>query len=203
MSVDTGETVDGPIDRCRYSALAWTADATGLYYVRRLPPDLVPAGEEAFHRRVRFHRLFTDPETDELVFGDGRDPTAYYSVDVSHDGRWLLLAEHLGTAPRNDVWIADLASPGGHGGLVAIHEGLDAATYPHVGPDGRLYLHTNLDAPRYRLAVTDPEQPQPEHWQDLLPESDGVLTDWCLPDDSIVAVHAHHGVSMVTVHERT
>ena len=202
MSVDSGETIDGPIDRCRYSALAWTADGTGLYYVRRLPPDAVPAGEEAFHRRVRFHRLFTDPETDELVFGDGRDPTAYYSVDVSHDGRWLLLAEHLGTAPRNDVWIADLASPGGHGGLVPIHEGLDAATYPHVGPDGRLYLHTNLDAPRYRLAVTDPEHPQPENWRDVLPESDGVLTDWCLPDDRVVAVHAHHGVSLVTVHDR-
>ncbi len=26
MAVDTGEIVDGPIDRCRYSSLAWTAD---------------------------------------------------------------------------------------------------------------------------------------------------------------------------------
>jgi prolyl oligopeptidase len=203
MDVATGETVDGPIDRCRYSSLAWTADATGLYYVRRLPPQAVPAGEESFHRRVRFHRLGADPETDELVFGDGRDPTAYYSVDVSHDGRWLLLAEHLGTAPRNDVWIADLAAPDGHRRLVPIHEGLDAVTYPHVGPDGRLYLHTNLGAPRYRLAVTDPTQPQPEHWRDLVAESDGVLTDWCLPDETIVAVCAHHGVSRVTVHDRT
>ena len=202
MAVETGDTIDGPIDRCRYSSLAWTADGQGVYYVRRLAPGAVPAGEEAFHRRVRFHRLGADPETDELVFGDGRDPTAYYSVDVSHDGRWLLLAEHLGTAPRNDVWIADLAAPDGHRRLVPIHEGYDAATYPHVGPDGRLYLHTNLDAPRYRLAVTDPERPQPEHWTDLLPESDGVLTDWCLPDGVVVAVRAHHGVSRVTVHDR-
>ena len=203
MAVETGETIDGPIDRCRYSSLAWTADAEGLYYVRRLPPQAVPAGEEAFHRRVRFHRLGADPETDELVFGDGRDPTAYYSVDVSHDGRWLLLGEHLGTAPRNDVWIADLAAADGHRRLVPISEGLDAATYPHIGPDGRLYLHTNLDAPRYRLAVTDPERPQPEHWTDLLGENDGVLTDWCLPDGAVVAVRAHHGVSRVTVHDVT
>ena len=220
MAVDTGEPVDGPIDRCRYSALAWAGgwgvsprqrrreppeagDATGLYYVRRLPPGAVPAGEEAFHRRVRFHRLGADPETDELVFGDGRDPTAYYSVDVSHDGRWLLLAEHLGTAPRNDVWIADLAAPDGHRRLVPIHEGRDAASYPHVGPDGRLYLHTNLGAPRYRLAVADPRHPEPEHWVDVLPEdADGVLADWCLTDDAVVAVRAHYGVSRVTVHDR-
>src|SRR5439155_5131091 len=50
MAVDTGEAVDGPIDRCRYSSLAWTADRSGLYYVRRLPPGEVPAGEAAFHR---------------------------------------------------------------------------------------------------------------------------------------------------------
>ena len=202
MAVDTGDDVDGPIDRCRYSSLAWTADNAGLYYVRRLPPAAVPAGEEAFHRRVRFHRLGADPETDDLVFGDGRDPTAYYSVDVSVDGRWLLLAEHLGTAPRNDAWIADLASPAGHSHLTPIQEGLDASTYAHVGPDGRLYLHTDLDAPRYRLAVTDPGQPQPEHWADLLPEDpDGVLADWTLTDDAVVAVRAHHGVSRVTVHD--
>ncbi|HYT40565.1 MAG TPA: ATP-binding cassette domain-containing protein, partial [Acidimicrobiia bacterium] len=202
MAVDTGEAVDGPIDRCRYSSLAWTADRSGLYYVRRLPPGEVPAGEEAFHRRVRFHRLGTDPAGDELVFGDGRDPTAYYSVDVSVDGRWLLLAEHLGTAPRNDVWIADLAGPDGHRRLAPLHEGVDAATYPHVGHDGRLYLHTNLGAPRYRLAVTDPEHPGPGHWGDLVPESDGVLTDWCLTDDAVVAARAHHGVSRLTVHDR-
>ncbi|MDQ1506797.1 MAG: prolyl oligopeptidase, partial [Actinomycetota bacterium] len=201
MAVDTGDAVDGPIDRCRYSSLAWTADGEGLYYVRRLPPGAVPAGEESFHRRVRFHRLGADPETDDLVFGDGRDPTAYYSVDVSVDGRWLLLAEHLGTAPRNDVWIADLAGPAGHQRLVPVAEGLDAATYPHVGPDGRLYLHTDLGGPRYRLAVTDPERPEPEHWVDLLGESDAVLADWALTDDAVVAVRALHGVSRVTVHD--
>jgi prolyl oligopeptidase len=201
MAVDTGEAVDGPIDRCRYSSLAWTADGQGLYYVRRLPPGAVPAGEESFHRRVRFHRLGADPQTDDLVFGDGRDPTAYYSVDVSMDGRWLLLAEHLGTAPRNDVWIADLAAPAGHRRLVPVAEGLDAATYPRVGPDGRLYLHTDLGAPRYRLAVTDPERPEPEHWVDLLAESDAVLADWALTDDAVVAVRALHGVSRVTVHD--
>ncbi|HVW32482.1 MAG TPA: prolyl oligopeptidase family serine peptidase, partial [Acidimicrobiia bacterium] len=201
LDVDTGATVDGPIDRCRYSPLAWTADNEALYYVRRLPPGAVPAGEESFHRRVRFHRLGTDSETDDLVFGDGRDPTAYYAVDVSADGRWLILAEHLGTAPRNDVWIADLTLPGGHGHLVPIQEGLDAATYPRVGHDGRLYLHTNLGAPRYRLAVADPTLPQPEHWTDLLPETDGVLSDWTLTTDAVVAVRLDHAVSRVTVHD--
>ena len=49
--------VDGPIDRCRYSPVAWLPGGEELFYVRRLAPDQVPAGEEQFHRRVWRHRV--------------------------------------------------------------------------------------------------------------------------------------------------
>ena len=49
--------VDGPVDRCRYSPVAWLPGGEELFYVRRLAPDQVPAGEEQFHRRVWRHRV--------------------------------------------------------------------------------------------------------------------------------------------------
>jgi prolyl oligopeptidase len=202
LDVATGGPVEGPIDRCRYSSVAWLPGGEAYYYVRRLPPSSVPPGEAQYHRRVYLHRVGTDPADDELVFGEGRDKTAYYDLSVSLDGRWLVLSESLGTAPRTDVWLADLRSPGGHGQLEVVHEGLDAQTYARVGWDGRLYCHTTLDAPRWRLAVADPEQPQPEHWTDLLAETDAVLADWCTTDDAVVAVRNLHAVSEVTVHDR-
>jgi prolyl oligopeptidase len=52
LDVVTGQEVDGPIDRARYSPVAWLPDGKAYYYVRRLPADAVPAGEEQFHRRV-------------------------------------------------------------------------------------------------------------------------------------------------------
>ncbi|HEX5016670.1 MAG TPA: S9 family peptidase, partial [Actinomycetes bacterium] len=61
MDVTTGEIVDGPIDRARYSPIAWLPGGEAFYYVRRLPPEQVPAGEEQFHRRVWLHRLGDDP----------------------------------------------------------------------------------------------------------------------------------------------
>ena len=57
LDVATGEVVDGPIDRCRYSPVAWLPGGDELFYVRRLAPDQVPAGEEQFHRRVWRHRV--------------------------------------------------------------------------------------------------------------------------------------------------
>ena len=66
--------------------MAWLPGGKAYYYVRRLPPDAVPAGEEQFHRRVWLHRVGTTPETDDEVFGEGRDKTTYYGVCVSGTG---------------------------------------------------------------------------------------------------------------------
>ena len=198
MDVATGEDIDGPIDRCRYSSVAWLPGGEQLFYVRRLPPDAVPDGEAAYHRRVYRHGVGEPTEKDELIYGEGRDKTAYYSVHTSRDGRWLIVTEALGTAPRSDIWIADLH---GDGQLRVVQEGIDALTSAFVHRDGRLYLFTNLDAPRYRLATADPTQPEPEHWHDLLPETDAVLTDFAMTDDAVLAVRSRHAVSEVSVHD--
>jgi prolyl oligopeptidase len=79
----------------------------------------VPAGEEQYHRRVYLHRVGTPASEDVMIFGDGRDKTSYYGVSVSRDGRWLTVSASPGTAPRNDLWLADLTAPGGHAGTQA------------------------------------------------------------------------------------
>ena len=48
--------------------------------------------------------------------------------------------------------------------------GLDAQTAAWVGRDGRLHLHTNLDAARGQLAVAGPSDPGVAHWRELLAE---------------------------------
>ena len=166
MDVTTGSLVDGPIDRCRYSNVAWLPGGKAFYYTRRLPPEAVPDGESQYHRRVYLHQVGTPADEDVLIFGEGRDKTDYYSVSVSRDGRWLAIGASRGTAPRNDLWIADLsesdpASPD----LRVIQEGVDAQTGVRVGRDGRLYVFTDLGAPRGRIAVTDPADsgPGPGH----------------------------------------
>ena len=199
LDVATGELVDGPIDRTRYCPLAWLPGGKAYYYGRRLPADAVPEGEAAFHRRVWRHRVGTDPDDDELVFGEGRDKTEYHSLRVSLDGRWLLVAAAAGTAPRNDLYVADLE---GDGTLRPVQEGVDAQTDGRVAPDGRLYLHTNLDAPRFRVAVADPRRPEPAGWRDLVAESDAVLEGFALTDDALVVASSSHAVGRVAVHDR-
>ncbi len=199
MDVATGDALDGPIDRARYGSLAWLPGGEELFYVRRLPPSEVPAGEGQFHRRVYRHRVGADPSTDLLVFGSGREKTEYYSLDLSADGRWLVVSASKGTAPRNDVYLSDLQA-GAAAGWAPLQEAVDVMTSAHVAHDGRLYLLTNAGAPRNRLAVADPTDPT--LWADLVPESDAVLDDFEVTDDAVVVVSTSHAVARVTVHDR-
>src|ERR1017187_5726613 len=156
----SGELAEGPIDRCRYSPIAWLPGGKAFYYVRRLPPAVLPPGEEQYHRRVYLHTVGTPADEDILLFGAGRDKTNYYGASVSRDGRWLAISAAQGTAPRSDLWLADLAaSPITAPTLTVVQEGVDARTGVHIGRDGLLYVFTDDGAPRGRLAVTDPGQP--------------------------------------------
>jgi prolyl oligopeptidase len=240
LDVDTGDLVDGPIDRARYSPVAWLPDGTAYYYVRRLDPAGLPVDEWQYHRRVWLHRIGTDPALDVEVFGAGQDLRSYYGVSVSRDGRWLTVSAATGTAPRNDVWIAaltrDVTATGDATGeatgdaaavtpdptllarpeLRPVAVGLDARVGVWVGRDGRLYVATDLDAPRGRLAVTSPGDPGPQTWVDLLPQDgEAVLEDFGVLDGPeldgseggggplLVASWTRHAVSEVTVHELT
>ena len=213
VDVATGALVDGPIDRARYSPVAWLPGGEAFYYVRRLPPEQLPEDERQYHRRVWLHRVGTDPETDVEIFGAGMDLRSYYGVGVSRDGRWLVVSAATGTAPRNDVWIADLAATSPERPeLKPVVVGLDAQTSVQVGRDGRLYVSTDLDAPRGRLAVTTPQDPGPQTWVDLLPhDPEAVLEDWTILDGDglaeagraplLLASWTRHVVAEVTVHD--
>lgn len=208
LDVATGEDVDGPIDRARYSPVAWLPDGTAFYYVRRLPPDAVPESERQYHRRVYLHRLGEDPDTDTEIHGAGLDKTNYYGVVVSRDGCWLIVTAAQGTAPRNDVWLADLgATDPAAPKLEPLIVGVDARVHPYIGRDGRLYVWTDLDAPRGRLAISDPARPgAPETWGTLLGEdAEAVLEDYAILDDLerpvLVASWTRHAVSELSVHD--
>jgi prolyl oligopeptidase len=209
IDVMTGAVVDGPIDRARYSPIAWVPGGQSYYYVRRIDPTLVPEDQAQYHRRIYLHQVGTDPATDIEVFGDGRDFTEYYGVSVSMDGRWLSVSASPGTAPRNDLWLADLTtSPATAPALTVIQQGVDAQTGLHVGRDGRAYIFTDADAPRGRLTVTHPTTPTADTWRDLLPQDDeAVLEDFAILDGPelseplLVAAWTRHAISELTVHD--
>jgi prolyl oligopeptidase len=209
LDVDTGEVVDGPLPRTRYSPVAWLPGGEAFYYVRRLPAEQVPADESMYHHRVHLHRLGSAADDDAMVFGEGMDKTSYYGVSVSRDGRWLTVSRTLGTAPRNDLWLADISAGSLETPVLqAVQLDVDANTGVHIGNDGRLYVFTDRDAPRGRLCVTDPTSPSYETWRELVPEdSEAVLDDFAILEGDgldtplLMVARTRHAASELTVHD--
>ncbi|HEX4061913.1 MAG TPA: prolyl oligopeptidase family serine peptidase [Streptosporangiaceae bacterium] len=218
LDVATGEVVDGPIDRLRYSVVGWlpgTSPSRGpygkaFYYVRRLPPGDVPADERQYHRRVYLHRVGTPASDDITIFGDGLEKTNYYRATVSRDGRDLVVVAAQGTAPRNELWLADLTESAETApAFRPVQRGVDARSHLMTGRDGTLYVFTDAGAPRGRLAVADRADPAAaDRWRDLIGERpDAVLTDFSVLDGDeldrpvLLAAWKQHSISEITVHD--
>jgi len=203
LDVATGALLEGPIERVKFTPIGWLPGGEELIYVRRLPPDQVPAGEEAFHRRVWRHKVGAHPdETDELLHGDGGAAAMLYDLELSDDGRWLVMTGMLGTARRNWLWLADLhaASPPRE----LVHYDDDVRVHAWVERDGRLYLLTTHDADRWRLCVADPAAPDRTQWTELVAEDPTAVLEAVryVPDSNrLVILRTRHGSSEVDLRD--
>lgn len=162
MEVATGRLVDRPIDRCRYSPVAWLPDGQGFYFVG--------------NRQVRLHRV-GDPDDVVLL-----ESPASYGLELSTDGRWLTIAAARGAA--NDLWLADLSrSAPEKPVLTVVQEGVDAGSVLTIGRDGWLYVVTTLGGGGAKICVGEPERPRPEHWRNLVPaDPEAPLSDLAFLD---------------------
>ncbi|GAA1874665.1 prolyl oligopeptidase family serine peptidase [Pseudonocardia ailaonensis] len=202
LDIGSGEIVEGPIDRCRYSAVAWLPGGEEFFYVRKVAPGEVPEGEEDFHRRIWRHRVGSPADsTDVLVEAPGLyEGHTYYGVRVSRDGRWLVVSANVGTARRDSVWVG----PVGGELTTVLTQADDVQAACWVERDGRLYVHTTDGAPRGKLAVADPEHPQRENWRDLVPEDPGSVLEgvrWLEQQTpQLILARARHAVAELDLH---
>jgi prolyl oligopeptidase len=170
IETKTGTILPDTIERTRAASIAWLHDNSGFYYTRYPKKGDVPAGQEMYNRNVFFHDLGTDPETDDLIFGEGRDPEDWPSVFLSNDGRWLLIHVSQGWT-KSELFLMDTHGKNPPSRLTTGKN----FNYGAEVFDGKVYITTNEDAPRYRLFVTDAGNFDREAWKEIIPQSDAVL----------------------------
>ncbi len=181
MAVDT-------IEGGRYAYPQWVPDATGFYY-QWLPTDpAIPAEVLPGKAELRFHKLGTDPKTDEVVHPALEDPTKGMGVGLGRGGRWLIVHVQHGSA-RTEVFFRDRkakvtktnpaagvpARPTIGHGFTPLIFGVDA-NYTVEEYKDKFYVRTDEGAPNGRIFVVDPKKPQRDQWKEIVPErKDAVL----------------------------
>jgi prolyl oligopeptidase len=168
--VATGTDLPDVIAGARYAWPAWTPDTTGFYYTG-LPDDpSIPPAELPGRAEIRFHRIGTDATQDEVVYPALGDPKTFLGVQLSRDGRYLLVSISRGF-DSSDIYFKDLS---GTGDWVTLTEGTPYRASVDVH-DGRFYVLTNDHAPRSRVFVVDPAAPARSGWREVVRESAATL----------------------------
>jgi prolyl oligopeptidase len=190
----TGQLLPDNIERTRAASVAWKLDNSGFYYTRYPKKGDVAEGQEMYNRHVFYHALGSDPAKDPLIFGEGLKPDQWPNLNLSEDGRWLLINVSEGWS-KSELYLADLKAGSA---AVRITEGKEAL-YGGDFLNGKIYITTNEDAPRYRVLVAKAENAARANWKEIIPQSDAVLQGAAVLGEKLFVQYERNATSQLSL----
>ncbi len=180
----------------KFSDISW--DANGFYYSCYEEPKGSALSQKNEFNRVYYHKLGTAQKEDKLVYEDTKNALRYNAATASHDGRYLYLTVSEGTG-GNSLAVRELKAQSGK--FKAVVEKLDK-DYTVIGNfDEAIYIHTNADAPRYRLMKVVPPFTEKD-WTVVIPEIDDVLQSVDIIGGKLVAQYLHNAYSKLVIFDK-
>ncbi|HEX4159374.1 MAG TPA: prolyl oligopeptidase family serine peptidase [Rhizomicrobium sp.] len=179
LDVASGRRLPDVVHWLKACAVSWTNDDKGFFYCRYPQPK---KGDEIsqlmVHQTVYYHALGAPQSADRLIYARSDQPNWYIVSEVSENGRYLFIIVSRGSAPENELHVADMGNPlkpDVAAPLKPLYVKGDATYQPIDVKDDLLYLQTTLGAPRARIVAAKLSDPDPAHWRTVVPEASGVL----------------------------
>lgn len=166
-NTETGDTLHW----CKFTGASWYKD--GFFYSRYPTPSKGKefSAKNEYHK-IYYHKLGDPQSKDVLIYEDKKHPLRYHSLDLTEDEQYMILTISSGT-DGFETWYkpTDIKA----GGFKPLFTGFEHKSVIVDHQDGLFYVHTDIDAPNYRLVAIDPAHPEKENWQEIIPESKHLL----------------------------
>lgn len=179
LDVATGRQLADTVRWVKFSNIAWTHGDTGFFYSRYpTPPKRNEINQQVADQRLYFHSLGQPQSADRLIYSRPDLPRWLIQGQVSENGRYLFVSLVNGTAPRNELYYADLGAPDRPNTTAKLQPlyTRNDAEYVVAGVRGHtLYLQTTLHAPMGCVVAASLEDPASAHWRTIVPEGKGVI----------------------------
>jgi prolyl oligopeptidase len=158
LDVETGRILPDEVKWVKFANLDWAKDGSGFYYSRFPEPKAAEQFQSLNENHsVYFHKLGTPQSQDRLIYADTARPKVSNIVQVSDDGRWLVITSSEGTDERYDITLIDLTQP--RATPRRLVTGMQNQ-WDYIGNVGNtFYWATNTEAPRLRVVSTDISRP--------------------------------------------
>ncbi|BCL73287.1 prolyl endopeptidase [Vibrio nigripulchritudo] len=172
LNAETKEQVGETLVDVKFSGISWLGNE-GFFYSSYDKPEGSELSAKTDQHKLYFHKLNTKQSEDQLLFGGTEaEKHRYVYGYTTEDDRYLMISAAVSTS-GNKLFIKDLSHP--EKPLVPVLDTTKSDTYVIDSQGSKLFLVTNLDAPNKRVVTVDANAPQPENWQDLIPETEHVL----------------------------
>ncbi|NWL16520.1 S9 family peptidase [Pseudoalteromonas sp. Scap03] len=172
IDTETKEQVEQALVDVKFSGVSWLAN-DGFYYSSYDKPEGSELSAKTDQHKVYYHKLGQDQGEDTLVFGDTAEQKhRYVGAKATKDGRYLFISASVSTS-GNKLFIKDLTKPDSE--FVTVVGNTDSDTSVIDNEGSKLFLVTNLNAPNKKVVTVDASNPEPENWQDFIPETENVL----------------------------
>jgi prolyl oligopeptidase len=189
LEVVTGKIIDQPIDRAKFGTPRWLPDGKGFFYnrIQLLPPNSPPT--ELYKKTmVYFHKLGTDPEQDELVFGYGMSgidikPTDFPGIIVQPGSDQVIGVINKGVSPEYAFYIAPLSKIDGSQTAWRKIFDMDDKVRNIFIRGNDLYMLTFKNAPRSKLLKTSLAKPDLEKAETVVPMTEATIEQITMAKD--------------------
>ncbi len=172
MDVESKAIIEPPLTDIKFSPISWYKNE-GFYYSSYNKPKGSELSAKTDQHKVYYHKLGTSQKEDILIFGGTpEEKHRYIDGTVTEDDRYLVITPRTSTS-GNKLYIKDLSVPNSK--FVTILDDTDSDTFVIKNDGSNLFLVTNLKAPNKRVVSVDASNPLPEHWVDVIPETENVL----------------------------
>ncbi|WP_374959807.1 prolyl oligopeptidase family protein [Gilvibacter sp.] len=173
MDVASKEIIEDTLRDVKFSGISWYKNE-GFYYSSYDKPEGSELSAKTDQHKLYYHKLGTDQDADPVVFGaTPAEKHRYVGGGVSEDNKWLSISASVSTS-GNKMFLKDLENPDRP--LITVIDNVDSDTYMLDNDGDTLYLVTNLNAPNQRIVKTNASNPSPENWEDVIPETEHVLS---------------------------
>lgn len=173
IDVETKEQLEPTLIDVKFSGISWYGNE-GFYYSSYDKPEGSELSAKTDQHKLYYHKLGTSQADDPVVFGGTEaEKHRYVGGQVTEDDRYLVITAAVSTS-GNKLFLKDLSKPDSD--LVTVLDHTDSDTYVIDNQDSKLFLVTDLNAPNKRVVTVDAGNPQSDNWQDLIPETENVLS---------------------------
>ncbi len=167
------EIVEDTLVDIKFSGISWKGN-DGFFYSSYDKPEGSELSAKTDQHKLYYHKLGTPQSEDKIIFGGTpEEKHRYVGGSVSEDQKYLFISASISTS-GNKLFMMDLSKTNPE--LITILDDTDSDTYVIDNEGSKLYLVTNREAPNKKVVVVDAANPTPDNWEDLIPETENVLT---------------------------